>query len=186
MSARLTLVCHAETSAVRLAAFPLDEPIGPRGLARASALAASLGRVDAAWTSPALRARQTASALGLDAEIDASLGDINLGSWAGRRLSDVQASEPEAVAAWIGEAGAAPHGGETVLDLCDRLAPWLAARKRDPRRVLAVTHPAIIRAAILLALDASAGTFWRIDVGPLCRVELRGQAGRWTLRSIIP
>ena len=185
MTTRLTLICHAATSAIRMAAFPLDEPAEPHGLAKAAGLATVLGRVDAAWTSPALRARQTAAALQLDAQTDASLRDIDLGSWAGQRLSDIQAAEPDAVRAWTGEPNAAPHGGESVMDLLRRLSPWLVQRGQDERRAVAVTHASILRAAIVLAIDAPAMTFWRIDVAPLCRVELRGAGNRWTLRSIL-
>jgi hypothetical protein len=78
------MVSHASTDAVRDAAFPLDEPLDTGGEAKARALAASLRRVDAAWSSPALRARQTAVALGLDAATDPVLRDIDLGRWAGQ------------------------------------------------------------------------------------------------------
>src|SRR5271157_1136923 len=69
MSVRLTLICHASTSAVRNAAFPLDEALDPQGQAKASALVANLRAADSALTSPALRARQTAAALNLDAKV---------------------------------------------------------------------------------------------------------------------
>ena len=92
MSARLILICHASTAAVRTASFPVDEPLEPQGQAKASALAGAhppeLRRVDAAWTSPALRARQTAAALHLTATVDHMLGDIDLGRWAGRSLAE--------------------------------------------------------------------------------------------------
>jgi broad specificity phosphatase PhoE len=186
MRARLILVCHAATSATRSAAFPRDEAAEPQALAKASALAAKLGRIDAARTSPALRARQTAEALQLDATIEQSLRDIDLGRWTGRRLDEVGAAEPEAVAAWTTDPEAAPHGGEAVLDLLGRVASWLAENGREERRTVAVTHAAIIRAAIVLAIGAGPMSFWRIDIAPLSRVELRGQSGSWTLRSIRP
>ena len=66
-------ICHASTSAVREVAFPVDEPIDPQGQAKAAALAGALRRVDAASTSPALRAKQTAAALQLEATVDAAL-----------------------------------------------------------------------------------------------------------------
>ena len=57
---RLTLVRHAPSEATRRSAFPLDEPLDPARLDEARALAARLDRVDAVWSSPAARARQTA------------------------------------------------------------------------------------------------------------------------------
>ena len=184
MSVRLTLICHASTTAVRAAAFPLDEPIDAQGRAKAAALAADLGGVDVAWTSPALRATQTATALRLDATVAADLRDIDLGHWAGRSFDDVQATDPDALAAWTTDTNAAPHGGESVTSLCERIRPWLDTMRLDTRRIVAVTHPAVIRAAVILAIEAEPRSFWRIDVAPLCRVSLSGNPSRWTLRSL--
>jgi broad specificity phosphatase PhoE len=184
---RLTLVCHASTSAVRTAAFPLDEPLDPQGQAKAAALAGALRGVDATLTSPALRARQTAAALLLDATVDPALRDIDVGRWTGRSFADVEGAEPEAVAAWASRPDTAPHGGESVVDLLARVAPWLAARGGQTGRIVAVTHQAVIRAAIVVAIDARPPAFWRIDIAPLCRVILAGDDGiRWTLRAIVP
>jgi broad specificity phosphatase PhoE len=186
MSVRLTLISHASTSAVREVFFPADEPIDSQGHAKAEALAGKLRRIDAAWTSPALRARQTATALQLEATVDPALKDIDLGRWIGRSFADVQETEPKEIAAWTSRSDAAPHGGESVVALLERIAGWLDALKRHDVRIVAVTHPAVIRAAVVLAIDAKPISFWRIDIAPLCRVILQGNINNWTLRSIIP
>ena len=179
MPAQLTLVCHAATRATRRAAFPLDEPAEPAGLGRAAALRDALGRATHALTSPALRARQTAEALGLAAEATAALRDADFGRWAGRTLAEVEQDEPEAIALWLGDPAAAPHGGESFLSVIDRTRQWLDGLEG---RVVAVTHPAIIRAAVVSALAAPAAALWRADVEPLSLIRLTGSAGRWTLR----
>jgi broad specificity phosphatase PhoE len=184
VSVRLTLICHAATTAVHGAAFPLDEPIDAPRRAQIRAPAYDLAPGAEVFTSPALRARQTAAALGLSATVAPVLRDIDLGRWAGRSFDDVQAAEPEAMAAWTGAPDAAPHGGESVADLFRRVGPWLDGMRAGRRRIVAVTHPAVIRAAIVLAIDSGAGAFWRIDVGPLCVAELRSNGSRWTLRSL--
>jgi broad specificity phosphatase PhoE len=186
VSVRLTLICHASTNAVREIAFPADEPLDLQGKAKASALAEELRRGDAAWTSPALRARQTATALRLEAKVNPVLRDIDLGCWVGRSFADVQEAESDAIAAWISQSDAAPHGGESVNALLERVAGWLDTLKREDGRIMAVTHPAVIRAAIVLAIDAKPMSFWRIDIAPLCRVSLQGKTSHWTLRSISP
>lgn len=186
MSVRLTLICHAATNAVRAVAFPADEPIDEQGRARASSLANAVGRVDAAWTSPALRATQTAAALQLNATADPMLRDINLGRWTGRSFAEVRENEPDAVAAWTSQNDAAPHGGESVVALLERVAGWLDKLKQQEGRIVAVTHPAVIRSAIVLGIDAKPMSFWRIDIAPLCRVRLSGNTGHWTLQSICP
>lgn len=184
MSLRLTLVSHAATTATRAAIFPLDEPLEPASHAKAAALAGSLGRVDRAWTSPALRAVQTAKALGLEASIDSELRDIDLGQWAGKSLAEVEAAEPLGLRRWMEDVGAAPHGGESVEQLLRRVSHWLDAVRRSAGRVVAVTHAAVIRAAAIVAFDANPQSFWRIDVEPLCFSRLEARDGRWTVRYL--
>lgn len=182
MSLRLTLVAHAATRATRQAAFPADEPLGPQGLAQATALAGTLGRVDAAWTSPALRAVQTATALGLEAMVDPVLADVAMPLWAGRSLADVGASDPTGLSRWTADPAAAPHGGESVTALLDRASGWLDGISRREGRVLAITHAAFIRAATIIVLDAAPRSFWRLDVEPLSLTTFMGRGTDWMLR----
>ena len=49
--------------------------------------------------------------------------------------------------------------------------------------MVAVTHPAVIRAAILIALDAPPKSFWRIDIAPVSRTVMHFRGHAWTLRS---
>jgi broad specificity phosphatase PhoE len=136
-----------------------------------------------AWTSPALRAVQTAQALGLDAAVEPLLADLNLGAWAGKTLAQVEAEDAEALALWMRDPACAPHGGESVAHLLKRVACWLD-QLGEEGRVIAVTHSAVIRAATLIALDAPAKSFWRIDVAPLSLSRLFARNGRWTVRSL--
>jgi broad specificity phosphatase PhoE len=184
MSGRLTLICHGSTSAIHAASFPLDKPLDAQGEAQAASLAGTFGRVDVAWSSPALRTRQTAERLQLAATIEPSLRDIDLGWWAGSSLADIAAARPETVEAWRIDPTAAPHGGETINDLFERVSIWLESHSDDKRRSVAVTHSSIIRAAIIIAIDASPRSFWRIDIGPLCRADLRRHTGAWQFRAI--
>lgn len=189
MSARLTLVSHASTPATASAAFPVDEPLEPRGAAAAADARGALTRVTAVRRSPALAAAETATALGLpQATTDDALRDWDLGQWRGRTLDDVAAHDPAAVTAWLSDPAAAPHGGEPLVDVLGRVADLLAdpdlvaGDDRAPHVVL-VTHAAVVRAAVLAVLGAPAAGFWRIDVAPLTSTVLRGTPGRWTLRT---
>ncbi|MCB8879890.1 histidine phosphatase family protein [Acidisoma cellulosilytica] len=184
MSLRLTLIAHAASTATRQASFPLDEGLEPQGWQKAQALAGSLGRVDGAWTAPSLRTRQTAQVLGLVAQMEPALADIDLGAWAGRALAEVAAAEPEGLARWTADPAAAPHSGESVLDLLARVASWLAGLQGQDGRFVAITHAAVIRAVLISVLEADPKSFWRIDVEPLCFARLQAHAGRWTLRSL--
>jgi broad specificity phosphatase PhoE len=184
MSIVLTMIAHGPTAATRRPAFAADEALEPASLGRIATAADLLGRYDRALTAPELRTRQTADALRLTHTVDPVLRDIDLGRWAGLGLADVQAAEPDAIAAWISQPDASPHGGESVLDLLRRIAPWLEAMNAGAGRVVAVTHPSVIRAAVTLAIGAGPASFWRIDAGRLCRVRLSGDGKRWNLQTL--
>ena len=175
MTTRLALVCHAATEATRRAAFPSDEPVvvTPSPVAE---------RVDVALCGPSLACRQTASAFGLTATVSPALGDCDWGRWRGLTLPSLPAAEVEL---WLTDPTAAPHGGESIVDLLGRVGAWLATLV-DTGRVLAVTHPSVIRAALVCALRGTPGSFWRMDIAPLARAELSGRLGRWDLRSLMP
>jgi broad specificity phosphatase PhoE len=184
MSLRLLLICSASTNGVRSAAFPADEPLDAQGHTSAAALSGELGSFAIVRTSPALRARETAASLGLAASVDPALRDLDVGRWAGRPLTEIEAAEPAGLAAWTSDIDAAPHGGEAIAALLERTRLWLDACRTRRGRILAVTHAAVIRAAVIHAIDAKPSSFWRIDVAPLCRADLRSNGERWVLRAL--
>src|ERR1700746_547913 len=110
MVLRLSWICHAPTAATRRAAFPLDEPLEESDRAQAAAAQPRLS--GDAWTPPERRARETAEALGLMAEVDPELRDCDYGGWAGRSLADLQAAEPAALGARLTDPQSNPHGGD--------------------------------------------------------------------------
>ena len=175
MTSRVVLLCHAATAATRRAAFPADEPIE-------SQPSSTPVRADVHLTAPATSCRQTATALGLPATVDEALRDCDYGAWRGRTLDDVTATDPEAVTRWLADPAATPHGGESTLDLIARVGAWLD--RLPDHRTVAVTHPAVIKAAVVHAILATPRSFWRIDVPPLSQTVLSGRSGRWTLRRL--
>ncbi len=180
---RLRLLCHASTSAVRTSAFPADEPIDSQ---KRQVLAVTRRRflnADRILTSPALRARQTAEALQLDATVEPILRDCDYGRWAGLSFGQVEEQEPAALADWIRDPAAAPHGGESILSLIERVGAWLDAQSEVPGKTVAVTHASVIRAAVVHAIGAPPQSFWRIDIAPLSITSLSGTKGRWNLVS---
>ena len=176
---RLTLVSHGMTDAMAAGRFPIDEPLNALGHRQLDATT-ELGTIDAALCGPEKRTRQTAELLGLRAESEPALADLDHGSWRGNVLGGVLPAE---LAIWLTDPAGAPHGGESVVAVMVRVRRWLGSLGARRGRIVAVTHPAVIRAAILIALDAPPKSFWRIDVSPASRtvMHLRGQA--WTLRS---
>ena len=166
MTARLTLICHGSTDAVRAAAFPRDEPLDHHDRTGATELIGSLPSVDSYWTSPELRARQTAEALRLNANVQPMLRECDYGRWAGKKFSEIAADEPDAANSWLRDPTAAPHGGESILDLIRRVATWLADEAVRDQRSIAITHSTIIRATIVHVMDAPSQSFRRVDIRP--------------------
>jgi broad specificity phosphatase PhoE len=180
---RLLLVRHASTDAVRAAAFGADEPLDAGG--RAAAARLRLPRADEVLVSPALRTRETAEACGLVVTgADAALAECDFGRWAGLTLREVAEREPDAVSAWLTDPDAAPYGGEPLSAVLARVRDWLAAQAASSGTVVAITHAGVVKAAVVIALDAPPSAFWRIDVSPLSVTELHAHDGRWTVTRV--
>jgi len=168
---QLTLICHARTEAQRVGRFAgIDEPLlGP------APVLAGLPPSARCLTAPELRARQTAE--GLPATVDEALRDCDLGSWQGLPLKQLNQAQLQA---WLADPHAAPHGGESIAALCQRVASWMD-NLPPAREWVAVTHPWVIRAALLHALGAPLQCFHPIDVTPLAQVRL-SRYGQWRLQ----
>lgn len=177
MTVRLLLVTHLMTPAVRRAAFPADEPIEASAGVQMRPRAGTLLR-----RGPELRCAQTCERMGLSAEPDEALRDWDLGRWRGSTVDEIAATEQDAVATWLGDPSAAPHGGESLTALLDRVASWLdGLGERADGSLVAVTHPAVVRAAVVRALGAEPPAFWRLDVAPGTVTSLSGRTKRWNV-----
>lgn len=179
---RIVLLCHAVTEGVRLARFGGDDELTESGLSDARALA--VPRVDRVWCAPPVACRSTIALMGLDAEVDDDLAGCDYGRWRGRTLDEVLATEPAALGEWLADPGAVPHGGESLTALGERVGRWLDDQHGDAHAVLAVADAAVIRAAVVHAMDAGPRSVWRVDVSPLTRAVLSGEPGRWSLREL--
>ncbi|MFF9349117.1 histidine phosphatase family protein [Streptomyces sp. NPDC014734] len=179
------LISPALNAALREARFDGDAPLDPAGARQAREAAAAVPSADRYVCGPSERCAGTADALGLRAAREPALRGWDMGRWAGRRLADVGADEPDAVSAWLADPSAAPHGGESLLAFCGRVGEWLESVPGpdggDRVRWVAVAEPAVVRASIVAALALPASAFWRLDVAPLTLTGLRGRSGRWNL-----
>jgi broad specificity phosphatase PhoE len=174
---RLTLVSHAMTDALAAGRFPTDEPLNIAGHRQVDA-SIDLGVADVALATPEKRTRQTAELLGLHPAIEPRLADLDCGRWRGNVLGGVRPAE---LAVWLTDPARAPHGGESVTALVTRVRGWLDSLTRRRSRLVAVTHPSVIRAAILVTLEAPPKSFWRIDIAPASRTVMRFRGHTWTL-----
>lgn len=183
MLARLTMIASGATPGMRKGRFPNDEPLEPQALDRAAALAPSLRRADRVWTSPALAARQTAEALGLDSTVEPLLAEQDFGRWAGKGFEEMQADDPEGMAAWFADADAAPHGGESLAAVARRGAALMERLAGGSGHTIALTHAMPIRAAMVHVLGAPLSSVWKIDIEPLSQTEFRSDGRRWVLHA---
>ncbi|BDU04890.1 histidine phosphatase family protein [Nocardia cyriacigeorgica] len=173
---KLDLIGHGITEAVRRARFPDDEPLTEAGRNALGPYRPPTGAQ--VLIAPERRALDTAQALGLSGRTEPALRDLDAGDWRGRELA---ALAPDEAHAWLTNPEFRGHGGESISDVVDRVRGWLLAVADGGRSTVAITHPVVIRAALLVALEAPAASFWRLDVAPGQPVRLHHR-GAWTLR----
>lgn len=173
---RLTLLCHAQTDAQKTGRWPCAEDAIVALREPPSAPAPGTQVICA----PERRATETAAYLASHPHIEPALADLGLGNWHGVSLKALQAEQPDALAQWLQDPYSAPHEGESIAALCQRVGTWLSGFD-TPGHWLAVTHPMVIRAALIQVLECPLVSLQRIDVLPLSRIEL-SYAGKWRLR----
>ncbi|MBM3572012.1 MAG: histidine phosphatase family protein [Alphaproteobacteria bacterium] len=131
-----------------------DIPLSESGRARVKGWRVPFPFRDFAWfSSPLARASETAEILGArDLVIDPRLIEMDWGEYQGFTHEDLKARYGAAIAE--NEARGldfCPPGGESPREVIMRLRPWLIARARDNRPVVAVVHRGIVRAMLALA-----------------------------------
>lgn len=170
MSARLLIVRHGETPANLDATWhgSTDTPLTPRGREQAERVAervAEYADVAAIYTSPLVRARDTAAAIArrraLSAAVVEGLREYGVGRFEGMRFRDLH----ERYRIWEQmklDPHYAPHGGETPGGVAERVVAALRAIARDHsgERVVVVSHGGALSMAFAQILD---GVYWKWD-----------------------
>lgn len=175
---RLTLICHAVTPLQKRGCFADDESLVMDWQNAALSLAGRFKKNVRLRCAPEARTRQTASLFGDRAQIEEALRDGDVGHWKGQDIAALDSAE---LTTWLTDSASAPHGGESVDRLCARVAQWMQSLQTESGHVVAITHPFVIRAALLYVMQFPVAMFYRIDVEPLSCTELRFN-GVWRLR----
>ncbi|GAA2319046.1 hypothetical protein GCM10010149_84580 [Nonomuraea roseoviolacea subsp. roseoviolacea] len=179
----MLFVRHASTPGMRAARFPgTDEEADAASLARAAALA-SVVTGPAAWTAPGAAARRSAAAIGLAARVAPALAEADCGRWGGLPYGQVAQEEPDALASWLTDPLAAPHGGESLAAHAERVAGWLDSVRAEPD-VVAVCDAGVIRAALGHALGLDPLRAARFDLAPLSVTELTVTRAGWRVAHV--
>lgn len=169
-ASRIYLARHGQTAYNRLGRFQGQQeiPLDDTGREQAQELARrAAGRgFRALWSSPLLRARETADAVaaatGLEPIEDARLMETDAGDWADRTFAEVMAEAPEQFAAFAaGDPGFAFPGGESFAEQEIRVEAALAQVEAGALPALVVCHGMVIRAALHARSDGTY-TFRRV------------------------
>ncbi|NVZ20575.1 histidine phosphatase family protein [Pseudomonas costantinii] len=175
---RLTLICHAVTPLQKQGRFPDDESVAMDWQGAALSLAGRYTKNLRLVCGPEARTRQTAGLFGDSPKIEDVLRDGDFGLWKGQAISELEGDE---LMAWMSDSASAPHGGESVDQICTRVGQWMKTLEAQPGHVVAITHPFVIRAAMLYVMQFPISMFYLIDVEPLSATELRFN-NVWRLR----
>ncbi|MCX4968295.1 histidine phosphatase family protein [Streptomyces sp. NBC_00654] len=184
MSVRFCLVAAARSSSLLAERFDDDRPLDHAGWHEIQLVAHTLvplGGAELRYCSPTPRSRATGDALGFAPMAQPALRDCDMGRWRGLTLAEVTAREPAAVDAWLADPRSAPHGGESLHAFISRIGGWLDTRPARDGLIVAVAEPAVIRAALVYALNAPPPAYWNVDVRPLSTLTLTGLPGRWSV-----
>jgi glucosyl-3-phosphoglycerate phosphatase len=154
----LSLVRHGESAANVDGRWHgrSDGPLSARGVEQAAALAHRLPAPGRVYSSPLVRALDTARRLagrhGLDVEVHDGLAEMDLGEWEGMTAAEISLRYPEEWDAVFEEGIDLPRGrsGETFTDatLRGRAAFDEIAARHPTERVAVVTHGVLIRAVV--------------------------------------
>ena len=130
-----------------------DRPLTTRGREQAHALADLIAgeEIDAIYTSPLSRARETAEIIaaraGLEPVALPALREVDTGSWSGLSRADVEARFPAGFARWR-SGGSGWDDGESYEEMAERVIGALRtiAEEHPGCRVLVISHGGPIRA----------------------------------------
>ncbi len=165
------LLRHGATAANREVPYRLqgrgsDLPLDEVGRMQAEAAGRALAHVDlaAVYSSPLLRAIQTAEALagsrGLDVLTDPALIEGDVGRWEGLTWDDAALRDPTGHRRFLDDPGTTPYpDGESFLDVQRRVTPAIAtiAARHDRAAIAIVGHNIVNRAYLALLLGLPIG-----------------------------
>jgi broad specificity phosphatase PhoE len=187
----LLLVRHGQTAANAdgLLLGRADPPLTELGRQQALAVAAALPIPTRVISSPLQRAIATASAFGVEIEVDPRWIELDYGDYDERPLASVA---PEVWRRWRGDPTYSPGGGESIAELgtrvreaCDEIVD---AARTDT--IVVVTHVSPIKAAVAWCLRVSDDIAWRMHVeeASISRIDVNanGPSLRWFNRHAAP
>lgn len=184
---RLLLIRHGETDWNAGGRFQgqLDIELNEEGRRQAQALAARLAPepLDVVYTSDLARARDTAQHIidrqrasgeqnALDLRPDPRLRELNLGDWQGLTYAQIEAQDPERLAAWDADrVNYRLPGGESLRQVADRVRAVLDDVRQgngaddgpENQTIALVTHGLTLRILLCLLLSHPLSGYWQFS-----------------------
>jgi alpha-ribazole phosphatase len=139
------------------------------------------------------RCRQTAEALreaGMILPppiIEPAFVEQDFGHWQGHSWAELSdAKDPDLKPFWAAPAATAPPGGESFLQVVDRVRPAILrlSAEHGGRDILCVAHAGSIRAALAVALDLPAEKALQFALDPLSLTRLDVGIGGWRVDRV--
>ncbi len=173
---KLLLARHAESAwnAERRFQGRTDVGLSEAGREQATALGKALARrrVGAIYSSPMARARETAEIVaretGLTIAVVGELRELSLGTWEGRTVDEVLATEADAYRRWRERPyDCPPPEGEHIEAVAGRVLPVMErilASHPDGDEALVVSHGGVISVYLCHLLGLSPNALWRLAI----------------------
>ena len=169
----LYIIRHGKTelNAKMLMQGRSDHPLNETGFSQAAEAAerfADMGvRIDRVYSSPLVRAIQTAEAIAPDAElnIDERLIEMDYGPYEGMDLND---PAPEVIEFFMDFVNVpAPDGMEPLPAIVERLGDFLEEIKDEAaqKNILISTHAIAMKGALEYLTPDSGGSYWAKNIG---------------------
>jgi probable phosphoglycerate mutase len=156
-----------------------DIPLSDEGLRKMQGLRVPFAAARI-FSSPLLRARQSAAAMGFDHPIlDARLMEQNWGRWEGLSLQAIAEQEGKDAFTRAGRRGLfRPPGGESIGEVMARVDDFLRDAGREDGGAIALTHMGVLRGAYTLATgwDMATPMPAELDVSKILVLELSKDA----------
>jgi probable phosphoglycerate mutase len=185
------LLRHATCDPVghRLAGRAPGVSLNEAGRAQAARLAAWLQptRVDAVYSSPLERTRETAAYVAepraLAVSVDEAFVELDFGAWTGAEISALDPDER-----WrrfnAFRSGVRPPAGELMLHAQSRaVAGLLALAEAHPGQTIAVvSHADVLRAVVAWTVGAPLDHFLRLEIAPASATVV--ELGSWSPRLV--
>ena len=177
------LLRHGQTlmSVERRYAGRSDVPLTETGVQQAAAAAKRLASagIGAIVSSPLQRtvrtAEEVAAVTGVPVMTDDGFRETDFGAWEGLTFAEVRERWPSELTAWLADPEVAPPGGESFVQVSERVTAALhrVLAERERQTVLIVSHVTPIKTLVAAALLAPPAALFRmhLDVAALCEID---------------